>query len=876
MALVCILGFASSVLNLACPFTCQAGERIPIDQGWEFRQAGQPSWKPASVPGCVHTDLLEQEIIEDPFYRLNEKSQQWIGQSDWEYRTSFEVQKDLLENDSLQLVFHGLDTYADVYLNGSLVLSTDNMFRTWKLDCKEHLHAGKNHLRVFFHNVFKVNLPKYEAAPFELKAFRNNDQAKIKLNMYSRKAGFHYGWDWGPRLITCGVWRPVELHAWDHAELEDVFFVQEEVSARVANITARIQVNSTTAQEAELTISSDDTLLATRKASLDEGSKMVNVEFEIKDPELWWTNGLGEHHLYELKTELKLGGEKVAEKITSIGIRELEVVREPDDAGKSMYVKLNGVPIFIKGANYIPQDSFQSRVTTEKYEYIVQAAGDANMNMLRVWGGGIYEEDLFYDLCDQNGILVWQDIMFACAMYPADEEFLANVRQEVIDNASRLRNHPSLAMYCGNNEVEISWHEWGWKELFSEAEQQAYDHGLRKLFYTTIPEALNEVDPTRYYHPTSPGTGYLGKPYAEGDAHYWGVWHGKEPFEEYENKVARFMSEYGFQSYPELSTVEKYTLPEDRFLESDVMHSHQRSMADEGKDIDYGNRLINHYLDLYFRKPKDFESHLYATQLLQAFGVQWAIEAHRRNMPHCMGTLYWQINDCWPVASWSSIDYFGRWKALHYAVKRAYEDVLISTVQKGEQVEIHLVSDKQHNLTNAVLELQALDFTGKELWQGDWKVDLERNSSAMVGTIELGRTIDSDPKSTVLVLELKHDGRTIANQIHKFVYPRDLKLRKPDISKTVRRTDDGYEIVLKTSCFASHVCLGTSDAAGLLSENFFDMVPGREYRVQLGTNSEYSDPDRAIWVKTLYDSYSSNAKAIQAAQVDKLRDSVPH
>ena len=875
LALLCVMGLAFATSSHLMSLPCLAKESVTIKENWRFRKAGDSTWRTASVPGCVHTDLLDSGEIDDPFFRLNEKNQQWIGRNDWEYETTFEIPKELLKRENFRLIFRGLDTYADVYINETLALSADNMFRTWKIDCKEYLKPGTNRLRIYFHNVFKINLPKYEDARFELRAFRNNDQAKIKLNMYSRKAGFHYGWDWGPRFITCGIWRSVELQAWDKVDLENVFYIQDEVSSESAAITARFQVNSDTEQSAQLTVSDGAAVLSSRKVNLKQGIQKIDLQFTIENPRLWWTNGLGEQHLYAFTAKLEVAGREIASQNNAIGIRELKIIRQEDDAGKSMYVRLNGVPVFIKGANYIPQDNFQDRVSRDKYEFIIGSARDANMNMLRVWGGGIYEDDVFYDLCNQYGILVWQDTMFACAMYPANEDFLDNVRQEVIDNATRLRNHPSLALYCGNNEVEISWHEWGWKELYTEEEQKTYDDGLRRLFYKTIPEALAEADPTRYYHPSSPVTGFLGKPYNEGDAHYWGVWHGKEPFEEYENKVARFMSEYGFQSYPELSTVEKYTYPEDRFLESDVMHAHQRSMADEGKDLDYGNRLINHYLDRYFRTPKDFENHLYATQLLQAFGVQWAIEAHRRNMPHCMGTLYWQINDCWPVASWSSIDYYGKWKALHYAAKRAYEDVLISTLQRDDTVEIHLVSDQRESLSRAVLKLELVDFAGSRLWQDERTVELTGNSASRVALLELRKELDFDPSSCLLQMELIHDGQSIARRIHKFVFPREMQLSKPTINKVVEKIEQGYEIVLRSSCFASYVCLSSRIADGHFSENFFDMAPNQDYRILFLTEEDLGDSADAIDVKSLFDTYSPSRRTIQAAQAGKKSESVP-
>lgn len=837
----------------SCLSTAAAVDRAELTSDWEFRRSGTSDWSPASVPGCVHTDLMAAGKIQDPSYRLNEKQQQWVGYSDWEYRTTFDAGERLLAKENVRLVFAGLDTYADVYLNGTRILSANNMFRTWQIDCKELLKPGENQLRVHFHNVFSKTLPPHEQAPFVRQAFRNNDQARVKLNMYSRKAGFHYGWDWGPRLITCGVWRPVAIESWDDVLIEDVFFEQTSVNETQAKITAHVRLNAPPTGHMNVLIRHGEQLLAEESITVTDEDQVAKVDFVIDNPKLWWTHDLGHQPLYEFKTEVRSEKGNVDQDTTTIGIRDLKIVREPDEHGQSMHIELNGTPIFVKGANYIPQDNFQSRVKKQGYRFLIKSARDAHMNLLRVWGGGIYEEDAFYDLCDHNGILVWQDIMFACAMYPADKAFLDNVRAEVIDNARRLRNHPSLALYCGNNEVEISWHDWGWKEKYKEPEQQAYEADLKALFHKTIPKALNESDPTRYYHPSSPITGYSDRPNYNGDVHYWGVWHGNEPFENYAENVGRFMSEYGFQSYPDIESVKRYTVPSDWRMESDVMHAHQRSMADEGRDVDYGNRLINDYLVRYFPPPRDFESHLIATQLLQAYGVRTAIEAHRRRKPYCMGTVYWQLNDCWPVASWSSIDYYGRWKALHYTVKRAYKEVLISTVQRKQNTEIYFVSDRPESEALANLELTLIDFTGKEIWRKSEAVMLTHGESNMIATIVSSDLPKCAAESCFLRVELIEGDETVGTATHYFKYPRELKLTKPGINASIHPNKDGYEISLNAESLAYGAYLTAPDGQGQFSDNYFDMLPGKTYSVQLATDQTYDNPHEAILIRSLYD-----------------------
>jgi beta-mannosidase len=405
-----------------------------LDQDWQFHEAAAPgAAHPAEVPGCVHTDLLRNQLIPDPFYGTNEQKLQWIGEKDWVYETTFPVPAKFLSEENVELVFAGLDTYATVTLNGTCLLTANNMFRSWRVNAKHLLKPTGNILQIRFRNVFDENLPKYQTAPFRLQAFGNNDQAEVKVALYSRKAQFHYGWDWGPRFITAGIWRPVKIEAWSQARLRHVFVRCENVSPTGADIVSLMEVESDREQTAMLSVRLGSTSLATGQHALVKGLNRITLQGHVDQPQLWWTNGLGAQPLYEHRTQLTLRGKTLDEHLTRVGIRSLEVVREPDADGRSFYVRLNGVPVFMKGASYVPQDNFQSRVTRERYVHIIRSAAEANMNMLRVWGGGLWENDVFYDLCDQYGILVWQDLQFACAMYPADEAFLENVRQEILD-----------------------------------------------------------------------------------------------------------------------------------------------------------------------------------------------------------------------------------------------------------------------------------------------------------------------------------------------------------------------------------------------------------------------------------------------------------
>ncbi len=828
--------------------------RSEISNNWMFREASTEQFHPARVPGCVHTDLMRNGLIPDPFFGTNEQELQWIGEKDWIYQTTFDLPADFLKQTNVELMFRGLDTYASVTLNGSPLLSANNMFREWRIPCKPLLKEKENALAVRFRNVFAETLPKYQSAPYRLHAFGTNDQADVKLAMYSRKAQFHYGWDWGPRLITCGLWRPALIEAWSGLRLKRVFVQQQNVSAAGADIISVLEVLSDVPQRARISVTMDSIQLNSEEHSLQNGLNRITVRGHLDKPALWWTNGLGSQPLYHYRAQVEaVGGKAVDEYSTKIGVRSLEIVRDKDASGTSLYVRLNGVPIFMKGANYVPLDNFQNRVTRERYEHILRSAVEAHMNMLRVWGGGIYEEDTFYDLCDQHGILIWHDLQFACATYPADEAFLQNVRQEIIENVTRLRNHASIALYCGNNENEACWHL-TWRQLCSPEIQARHEQDIRTLYYETIPQALREVDTTRYYHSSSPNAGFNNIPYGEGDIHYWGVWHGKEPFEKYPENIGRFVSEYGFQSYPELSTVKKFAGPKDRELQSAVMLSHQRCMADERRDKEYGNRLIQTYMDQWYRRPKDFESYLYVSQVMQADGVRLGMEAHRRARPNCMGSLYWQINDCWPVASWSSIDYYGRWKALHYMARRAFAPVVISAVVKENEAQFYIVSDRLEPVA-ATLEIVVLDFSGKEISRRTQTVTVAANTAGLHLTLTKEQLAHGqDDARLVLISRLKDEKGIVAENLNYFRLPKDLKLSPPEIATKITRSKGGYSIELSCRSLAQSVMLSCGDDEGFFSDNYFDLLPGETKRIEYKTSLDEESVRRQLKLTSLIDS----------------------
>lgn len=823
-----------------------------LKEGWQFSENGKSEWLPATVPGCVHTDLLANGKIEDPFYRLNEHDVQWIDKLDWDYKTSFMVEKDLLKRDRIALDFKGLDTYAQVYVNEKQVAATDNMFREYLVDIKPYLKAGENTLKITFLSPIKEGLKKYDAHPFEIPV-SDNDLAEIgqveggkKVSVYTRKAGYHFGWDWGPRLVPSGIWRPVYLKAWDDARIENLQVVQHEVTDQVATFSAVIEVESEAKKPATYRIDVNGKTARSAVINLEKGIHTYSIDFEIKNPELWWTNGLGKQPLYDITASLTVN-ERTIQKEDRIGIRTLELVRDKDEEGTSFYFKLNGVPVFMKGANYIPNDVFLARVTDEEYQRVVNTAKNSNMNMLRVWGGGIYENDIFYDLCDEAGILVWQDFMFACAMFPGDQEFLDNVKEEAIDNVKRLRNHPSIALWCGNNEILAAWFGWGWKEKEEARSQENADQiwkSYQNIFHKVLPEAVAEYDPSRSYWGSSPSSG-LGVPadLVNGDEHYWGVWWGKEPFQNYATHIARFMSEYGFQSFPEFKSVKQYATPEDYDIVSEVMNSHQRSSI--------GNKTIEYYMLQDYKQPKDFESFLYVNHVLQAEGIKFALEGHRRAMPYCMGSLYWQINDCWPVASWSSTDYYQRWKALQYYVKKGFEPVLVSPYIDGNFLKVGIVNDKLEEIS-AQLNLRMVDFGGKVIWEKSVLADIPANSSDSyfdVNRYDFLRNKNS--RKQVLVAEVVEDGQVIAKNVFYFRPVKEMSLPKPDVTYDIMPVENGCRIVVKTDKLAKNLFMTIGDEEGFFSDNYFDLLPGETANIVLRTSIPTEKIREVFKVQTL-------------------------
>ncbi|GHV00840.1 beta-mannosidase [Bacteroidia bacterium] len=816
--------------------------QLTVDSRWQFRQVGKQEWMAAQVPGCVHTDLLRNGVIEDPYYRTNERDLQWIDKQEWEYRTSLDVTPGQAASKKAEIVFEGLDTYAEVFLNGQKLLEADNMFRTWKVDVTGLLGPGANELRICFRSAITEGLERLARHGYSMPA--NNDQAvngglkeDERVSVFVRKAPYHFGWDWGPRFVTAGIWRPVRVMFAEDSYLEDLYMETVEVGPRKALMTAHVQIVGLSDTRAELCITDRDNgrRLARETVHIARGSNTISLPVEIENPKLWWTNGLGDQHLYTFEASLNCEGKVTGRKNVLTGIRTLRIVEQPDPDGRGtgMYVELNGVPVFMKGANHIPNDMFADRLTREVYRNEIDNAVKANMNMLRVWGGGIYENDDFYEFCDRRGILVWQDFMFACSMYPGDSDFLASVEAEAEDNVRRLRNHPCIALWCGNNEIDNAWQQHnpsgGWKmwkkQSYTPQQRDQMWKACEDIFKEILPRVVGRCDGQRPYRHSSPMAADPTRHanlLAEGDTHFWGVWHGKLPFDAFEQNSSRFVSEYGFQSFPEMATIKKYALPEDHNIQSEVMLSHQRSPI--------GNDAIREYMGMYYNIPDRFEDFIYVGQVLQAEAIRSAIEIHRGNMPRTMGSLYWQLNDCWPVASWSGTDYYRRWKAMHYFATKANEPVIFSLSERDGKVVVKLVSDKLKEIENVQVRGRIIDFLGRALYSFDKETNIPGNMSTVILELDPA-TVGEELTDALLVVDAAKDGRRIARGTRYFSKIRDAALPEAEPRLDITRKGNDLVIGIHSDKLIKNLYLYAEDVEGFFSDNYMDVLPGESIAV---------------------------------------------
>ena len=822
---------------------------LSLNGEWLFRQSDlTEDWSKATVPGTIHTDLFKAGLIEDPYYGCNEAKLQWIGEQEWVYRKEFALKEDVSNQRQISLVFEGLDTYASVYLNCEKIGEGYDMFRKWKFDCSGKLRKGKNTIEVHFKSALKQYIADSTAAKIIIPGGQW---------VYSRKAAYHFGWDWGARYITCGITGPVYFEYYDNLYPQNLHLFTKDISKESATIVSQIEIEAHSRQSAVIKFKekSSNKVYLTEKIDLTPGIKLYETEFKIENPTLWWCNGLGKPHIYDLICELTTDSGEVWRKDVALGIRKIEVLNREDSIGRPLTIILNDTPVYIKGANYIPQSSFITEPTGEDYERVLETAVSSNMNMLRVWGGGIYERELFYELCSKKGLLVWQDFMFACAMYPWDDKFLDNVREEAIYQVKRLRNYPAIALWCGNNEGDEAWHNWGWQRGYgySAEETSKIWNGYLTLFHELLPNTVKKYDPGRFYLPSTPMFGWgREKSMAHSSAHYWGVWWGVEPFERYLEKIPRFMSEFGVQAMPQLSTIRDFQPVSADTLFSPQLRSHQKHAT--------GYENIAAYLKYDSLKAYDLLSYIYLSQIIQAKGVGMAIEAQRSSMPYCMGSLYWQLNDCWPVTSWSGMDVNYNWKALQYTVKNLYKDIIISILPKGNRVAIHLISDRTTPLKGR-LTLSLISFNGEKSVLLDKELTALPNSSTEIQSFDLEwlNAVSNLENSIFTAQFVTSSCEKYENT--KFLLPYGmLKTTHTKVEKRLFLHKGEYHLELTSDSFVPFFYIYTKKEHLHFSDNFFHLFPGEQRSITFKSNLSKSLLEKELEFYSLNDYFKKSNK----------------
>lgn len=812
-------------------------EQMNLGGAWRMREADSQTWHSAHVPGSVYADLMADGTMPDPFWRENELDAFERMKKDYVYQRAFTVTEAQLAHAHVELVCEGLDTLAHVSLNGREIAFADNMHITWVWDVKEQLHAGENTLEIRFDSPILYCAKKAEEAP----GWESSDATPGFRHL--RKAHCMFGWDWGPRLPDAGIWRPIFLRTWDTARLENALMLQAHHDGMV-DVTIRPEIAGESAWSAEITAPDGEVIIIPETTAAEQ---VITIEH----PQLWWPNGLGKQPLYRVTVRLATGDTRM----WRIGLRTMTVSREKDEWGEEFCHVVNGVKVFAMGADYIPEDNILARVTPERTRRLLEDCKAANFNAIRVWGGGYYPDDAFYDICDELGLMVWQDLMYACAFYDLTPDFERSIRVETHQNVARLRHHASLALICGNNEMEmfmagansalINHRTWEFVPT--------YPHHITdyvKMFEYILPAIVKETAPQTYWWPASPSSGgNFDAPNDEnrGDNHYWDVWHGEKPFTEYRKFFFRYASEFGFQSFPCLKSVEQFTLPDDRNIFSRVMERHQRNQAANGK--------ILSYLSQTFRYPNSFDDLLYASQLMQAEAIRYGVEHWRRNRGRCMGAIIWQLNDIWPVASWASIDYYGRWKALHYAAKRFFAPVMISAEEEGELSqnpkinEYHpapLEKSFRLNVCNETLR----DVTGEVVWalrtpdgaivrQNQQTLTIPAMSAKWLDKVDCA---DASLTGHYVSFAFVVDDVALSEGTCIFCAPKHFEFVDPRLTLETR----GDTLVVTSHAYAKQVWLESEDADLLLDDNAFDMNPGTKVvRVVRGTAEKVRV--RSVW-----------------------------
>ncbi|HTR43569.1 MAG TPA: glycoside hydrolase family 2 protein [Pseudomonadales bacterium] len=806
--------------------------RLSLNGDWHVAQVGKDAWIPAKVPGCVHTDLLRAGKIPDPFYRDNEKAVQWVGQSEWLYRRTFDVPEEVLRNERVLLRCEGLDTVATVKINGQDVGRADNMFRLWEFDVRSALRAGENAIEISFESPFTY-IKQHEST---------QEPAKwVQGRAWVRKEPCSFGWDWGPNLPSCGIWKGISLETFNQGRIANVLIRQNHFDDKVTlDVDVNAEVVRDTGRPLKAILMALDNGNSVSNAVIEVSKGQGSGQLEIKHPKLWWPAGMGQQPLYQVHIEL-LGadGNSIDSTGQRIGLRQLNIILPAN--GNPLQFEANNIPFFAKGGNWIPCDSFTSRVTPEVLCRYVEDAAAVNMNFLRFWGGGYYEDDALFNACDEMGICVWLDFKFACTAYPAfDDRFMDNVRLEAHDNLLRLRHHPCIAVWCGNNEISLSWWKgptWGPNRM----SQAAYD----KLFKELIADQVRRFAPQANYVSGSPDCG---------DTHYWEVWHGPKMFAAYRT-VTGFMSEFGFQSFPEPKTVRAFTNKEDRAsVVTPVMNWHQRDGSGRGNEVIRDTTLH------YFRPPRDFDSALWLSQILQGYGIKTGAEYWRQTMPKSMGCIFWQYNDIWPGMSWSSVDYFGRWKALHYLARKFYAPILVTGLEnvRNGTVDVFVINDLLE-ACDGRLTWNVTDLDGKSLAQESFKVKIQGRKSEKVKALNVQKEIQKVGADGLLTwLKMDVDGKSVSQNLVLLALPKELKLADPRLTTRVESSRDGFRVTVESEKPALWAWLELENTDARFSDNFVHLIPASPQTILVQPKQSLSKDDfvKELRVRSLFDTYS--------------------
>jgi beta-mannosidase len=808
------------------------GEKQVLDLNgtWNMKRVGEEEVIRGTVPGSVYNDLLKAGKMEDPFYRDNEAAALELSKYSYQYERTFNIEDSQRKSDKLLLVCEGLDTLAEVYVNEVLIAKTNNMHRRYEFDIKAVVQVGENSIRV----IFKSPLEFVEAKHLENPLW-GVDNA-VQGYPHLRKSHCMFGWDWGPQIPDMGIWRDIYIRSYNIAKLEDVYITQKHFDNSVQlNVRARLEKFGQGENAIKVVVTNPNgecIETAITAQNLEE-----NIKIQIDNPKLWWPNGYGEQPLYKVQVILTGADIILDEKSDNIGLRTMTVSQETDQWGKSFAFNVNGISIFSMGADYIPEDNILARYSYEKTEKLIQNCVAANFNSIRIWGGAHYPEDYFYDLCDKYGLVIWHDFMFACAVYDLSEEFKENIAAELKDNIIRIRHHASLGLWCGNNEMETAWECWE----FPKTAKLRTDY--IKQFEVLFPEIVKKYDPATFYWSSSPSSGgSFDRANDEncGDMHDWSIWHGRKPFTDFRNRYPRFMSEFGMESFPNIKTVESFTIPEDRNIFSYVMESHQKCHN--------GNETTLSYIAQYFKYPKDFKSLLYTSQILQAEGIKYGVEHWRRNRGRCMGAIYWQLNDCWPVASWASIDYYGRWKALHYAAKKFFAPVLISACEEGTKASIH-VSNETMRKVSGMVNCKLRDNKSKIIEGFSRQIEVEALTSMKCMDLDFSKSLNCIERMRNLYLEFEFivDNKVVSSGTVMFVKPKHFNFADPQLKVDINEMEDRFVLNVSSDAYAKFVELDMTEVDGIFSDNYFDLSAGELKNIEI----KKSDMSKLVSIEEL-------------------------